>query len=99
MLSIMELFHPFFLALVLASVPVWCQTVQDNWTVQDYWIAPAAPDGSTPLQSGSKFTLRWNSNLKDNFAAHCPSCDTKNLALWIASFNGTKLYTSKIGRQ
>ena len=88
----MGLFHSLFLTLILASVQVCCQTVQDDWT------APAAPDGSTPLQSGSKFTLLWKSTLQNNFATYCPSCDTKKLDLWITNFNGTK-YQSKIGRQ
>jgi hypothetical protein len=76
----------------LFMVQTWCQTVQDDWT------APAAPDGSTSLQSGTKFTLLWKSGLQNSFETYCPSCNTKKLDLWITNFNGTK-YTSKIGRK
>ncbi|KAF3003503.1 hypothetical protein E8E13_004725 [Curvularia kusanoi] len=79
------------LTFLLVSAEVWCQTVQDDWT------APAAPDGSTPLQSGSRFTLLWKPTLQNNFATYCPDCDTRKLDLWITEFNGTK-YQSKIGR-
>ena len=82
----------FILILFLCSLQVLCQTVQDDWT------APAAPDGSTPLQSGTKFTLLWKSTLQNNFATYCPLCDVTKLDLWITNFNGTK-YTSKIGRR
>jgi hypothetical protein len=82
----------FFLAFVFLPLQAWCQTVQDDWT------APAAPDGSTPLQSGTKFTLLWKSGLQKNFEIYCPLCNTTKLDLWITNFNGTK-YTSKIGRQ
>ncbi|CAO2648859.1 Nn.00g098080.m01.CDS01 [Neocucurbitaria sp. VM-36] len=87
----MALYYSLILAFVLFPLRAWCQTVQDDWT------APAAPDGSTPLQSGTKFTLLWKSGLQNSFEAYCPSCDTKKLDLWITNFNGTK-YTSKIGR-
>ncbi|KAF1932998.1 uncharacterized protein M421DRAFT_416596 [Didymella exigua CBS 183.55] len=82
---------PLVLTFVFFSLQTWCQTVQDDWT------APAAPDGSTPLQSGTKFTLLWKPALQNNFATYCPLCDTAKLDLWITNFNGTK-YTSKIGR-
>ena len=82
----MELYYSIILAFVLLPLQAWCQTVQDDWT------APAGPDGSTPLQSGTKFTLLWKSEL------HCPSCNVTKLDLWITNFNGTK-YTSKIGRE
>jgi hypothetical protein len=86
------LFFSLILAFSFLSRRVWCQSVQDDWT------APAAPDGSTPLQSGTKFTLLWKSGLQNSFETYCPSCDTKSLDLWITNFNGTK-YTSKIGRK
>jgi hypothetical protein len=92
MLTEMELYYSFILAFALFPLQIWCQTVQDDWT------APAAPDGSTPLQSGSKFTLLWKSGLQNSFKAYCPSCDTKKLDLWITNFNGTT-YKAKIGRE
>ncbi|OAL55040.1 hypothetical protein IQ07DRAFT_640490 [Pyrenochaeta sp. DS3sAY3a] len=88
----MRLYFSIVLTPVLFPLQVWCQTVQDDWT------APAAPDGSTLLQSGSKFTLLWKSGLQNSFQEYCPSCDTKRLDLWITNFNGTK-YSSKIGRR
>lgn len=86
----MELYSSLILAFVLLPLQIWCQTVQDDWT------APAAPEGSTPLQSGTRFTLLWKSGLQNSFRAYCPSCDIKKLDLWVTNFNGTK-YTSKIG--
>lgn len=83
---------PIIFAFILFSLQIWCQTVQDDWT------APAAPDGSTPLQSGAKFTLLWKPALQNNFKTYCPLCDTTRLDLWVTNFNGTK-YTSKIGRE
>jgi hypothetical protein len=88
----MKIHFALILPLIYLPLQACCQTVQDDWT------APAAPDGSTPLQSGSKFTLIWKIGLQDNFATYCPLCDTKKLDLWITNFNGTK-YTSKIGRK
>jgi hypothetical protein len=88
----MEFFPSLLLAFFLLPLQIWCQTVQDDWT------APAAPDGSTPLQSGTKFTLQWKSGLQSSFETYCPSCDTRKLDLWITNFNGTK-YTSKIGSE
>jgi hypothetical protein len=88
----MDLYVSFLLAFYLFSLQAWSQTVQDDWT------APAAPDGSTPLQTGTKFTLLWKSGLQNSFETYCPKCDTKKLDLWITNFNGTK-YTSKIGRE
>jgi hypothetical protein len=85
-------YFSFILTFILPPLQVWGQTVQDDWT------APAAPDGSTPLQSGTKFTLLWKFGLQNNFKTYCPSCDTQKLDLWITNFNGTK-YTSKIGRE
>jgi hypothetical protein len=88
----MAILRSLFLALFLYSLQILCQTVQDDWT------APAAPDGSTPLQSGTKFTLLWKPTLQNNFNTYCPMCDVAKLDLWITNFNGTK-YTSKIGRE
>jgi hypothetical protein len=88
----MELYLSIILAFALLPLQAWCQTVQDAWT------APAAPDGSTPLQSGTKFTLLWKSELQNSFKLYCPSCNVTKLDLWITNFNGTK-YTSKIGRE
>ncbi|EAT78436.1 hypothetical protein HBI56_184040 [Parastagonospora nodorum] len=87
----MKIHFALILYLIYLPLQACCQTVQDDWT------APAAPEGSTPLQSGSKFTLIWKIGLQDNCATYCPLCDTKKLDLWITNFNGTK-YTSKIGR-
>ncbi|KAF2134080.1 hypothetical protein P153DRAFT_330882 [Dothidotthia symphoricarpi CBS 119687] len=87
----MEFYFSLILAFILLPLRIRCQTVQDDWT------APAAPDGSTPLQSGTKFTLLWKSGLQNSFESYCPLCDTTKLDLWITNFNGTK-YTSKIGR-
>ncbi|KAH9866307.1 hypothetical protein J1614_008873 [Plenodomus biglobosus] len=87
----MDLYFSLILVFVLLPLQIWCQSVQDDWT------APAAPDGSTPLQSGTKFTLLWKSGLQNSFPQYCPLCDTEILDLWITNFNGTK-YTSKIGR-
>ncbi|KAF1917244.1 hypothetical protein BDU57DRAFT_493006, partial [Ampelomyces quisqualis] len=79
------------LAFSLLPIQMYCQTVQDDWT------APAAPDGSTSLQTGTRFTVVWKSGLQNSFKTYCTSCDIKKLDLWITNFNGTK-YTSKIGR-
>ncbi|KAI8939138.1 hypothetical protein NX059_004972 [Plenodomus lindquistii] len=87
----MQLYLSFFWIATLLPLRIWCQTVQDDWT------APAAPDGSTPLQSGTKFTLLWKPNLQNWFQTYCPLCNTQKLDLWITNFNGSK-YTSKIGR-
>lgn len=87
----MDLYFSLILVSVLFPLQIWCQSVQDDWT------APAVPDGSTSLQSGTEFTLLWNSGLKNSFQQYCPLCDTEKLDLWITNFNGTK-YTSKIGR-
>ncbi|KAF1843086.1 uncharacterized protein K460DRAFT_378311 [Cucurbitaria berberidis CBS 394.84] len=87
----MEFYSSLILVFFLFPLQVWCQTVQDGWT------APAAPDGSTSLQSGAKFTLLWKSDLQSSFKPYCPLCDTIKLDLWITNFNGSK-YTSKIGR-
>ena len=76
----------------LLPLQVWCQTVQDDWT------APAAPDGSTPLQNSAKFTLLWKSTLQNNFRTYCPSCDPSKLDLWITNFNGTQ-YKTKLARE
>lgn len=88
----MELYFSLIVAFVLLPLHIGCQTVQDAWT------APTAPDGSTTLQSNTKFTLLWKPDFQNLFGAYCPSCDTKKLDLWITNFNGTK-YTSKIGRE
>jgi hypothetical protein len=88
----MDLYTSLLLVFLLFPLQTWSQTVQDDWT------APAAPDGSTPLQTGTKFTLLWKSGLQNSFETYCPECDTKKLDLWITNFNGTK-YTSKIGRE
>jgi hypothetical protein len=87
----MELHFSIILAFILLPLQAWCQTVQDDWT------APAAPDGSTPLQIGTKFTILWKSALQGSFQLYCPSCNITKLDLWITNFNGTE-YTSKIGR-
>jgi hypothetical protein len=68
-------YFSFILTFILPPLQVWGQTVQDDWT------APAAPDGSTPLQSGTKFTLLWKFGLQNNFKTYCPSCDTQKLDL------------------
>ncbi|KAH7072073.1 hypothetical protein BKA63DRAFT_568003 [Paraphoma chrysanthemicola] len=75
---------------VLFALQAWCQTVQDDW------VAPAAPDESTSLQSGFPFTLMWKTTLQNNFKTYCPSCDVRQLDLWVTSFNGKK-YKYKIG--
>jgi hypothetical protein len=88
----MDLYTSILLGFLLFPLQTWNQTVQDDWT------APAAPDGSTPLQTGTKFTLLWKSGLQNSFETYCPECDTEKLDLWITNFNGTK-YASKIGRE
>lgn len=88
----MNLFSSLILTFFFSSLHVWAQTVQDDWT------APAAPDGSTPLLNGAKFTLLWKSTLQNNFKQYCPSCDPKKLDLWITNFNGT-VYKAKIARE
>ena len=68
-------------------------------SVKDDWTAPAGPDRSTSLQSGTKFTLLWKSGLRDWFPTFCAKCDTKKLDLWIENTgNGTK-YFSKIASE
>lgn len=89
--SVMSLWLALVAVSIFLPLQSWCQTVQDEWT------APAAPDGSTPLKSGTKFTLLWKSGLQNNFKTYCPSCDTEKLDLWVTNFNGTE-YMSKIGR-
>jgi hypothetical protein len=58
----------------------WCQTIQDSWT------APTTPDGSTSLQSGTPFTIRWKSELQEAFGTYCASCNVKKLDFWVTSF-------------
>ncbi|KAF2014137.1 hypothetical protein BU24DRAFT_481557 [Aaosphaeria arxii CBS 175.79] len=87
----MELSFLLLLTFFFLPLQIWCQTIQDNFT------APAVPDGSTLLQSGTKFTLIWKSSLPRFFGIHCPSCDTRKVDLWIRNFNGTT-YATKIGR-
>ena len=81
----------FILALIytLLPLPGSCQTVQDSWT------APATPDGSTSVQSGAPFTIRWKSDLQDSFKMYCTLCDTKKLDLWVTSFKN-KTYKFKL---
>jgi hypothetical protein len=43
----MDLYTSLLLVFLLFPLQTWSQTVQDDWT------APAAPDGSTPLQTGT----------------------------------------------
>ncbi|KAH7084363.1 hypothetical protein FB567DRAFT_580925 [Paraphoma chrysanthemicola] len=81
---------PVVYLLVVFAVQAWCQTVQDDW------VAPAAPDESTSVQSGFPFTLMWKTTLQNNFKTYCPSCDVRKLDLWVTSFNGKK-YKYKIG--
>ncbi|OAL50084.1 hypothetical protein IQ07DRAFT_510411 [Pyrenochaeta sp. DS3sAY3a] len=87
----MQLYLSLIFAFSFLPLLVWCQSVHDDWT------APAAPDGSTSLQSGSKFTLLWKPGLQYHFDTACPSCNINKLDLWITNLNGTK-YISKIGR-
>ncbi|KAF2829415.1 hypothetical protein CC86DRAFT_287212 [Ophiobolus disseminans] len=70
------------LALFSALLPIqtWCQSVQDDFT------APAPPDRFTTVQSGTTFTLLWKTGLQNSFPAYCPSCNVKNLDLWVTSF-------------
>jgi hypothetical protein len=86
--------HYLSLIFAFSSLPlqIFCQNVHDDW------IAPAAPEGSTSVQSGSIFTLLWKPGLQYSFDADCSSCNIDKLDLWIASLNGTK-YASKIGRK
>jgi hypothetical protein len=77
-----------FWSTIIASI-AWCQTVQDSWT------APATPDGSTSLQSGAPFTIRWKSELQEAFSMYCTSCDVKKLDLWVTSFEDAR-YNFKI---
>ncbi|CAN9259689.1 unnamed protein product [Alternaria alternata] len=78
-------------ALLLSTFPLqtWSQSVQDAWT------APASPDGSTNLQGGTSFTIRWKPQLQNNFPEYCPSCNVTMLDLWVASFRG-RAYKFKI---
>ncbi|XXG98134.1 trans-aconitate methyltransferase 1 [Hypoxylon texense] len=63
---------------------------------QDDWIFPANPDQTSSLVSGEKYTVKWNSNLKNWFAEYCDACDTQNVDLWILGGNNFHKLSSGI---
>jgi hypothetical protein len=59
----------------------WAQTVQDDW------IAPAAPDFTSNLTIGESYTISWASSLVDSFALYAPDADVSSVDLWITDYN------------
>jgi hypothetical protein len=80
-----------YLLVLIALLPLRarCQSVQDSWT------APASPDRSTNMQSGTPFTIRWKSSLQEWFSAYCSSCDVRKADLWVTSFTSNN-YNFKV---
>ncbi|KAJ9503885.1 hypothetical protein LTR99_002648 [Exophiala xenobiotica] len=59
----------------------WAQTVQDDW------VAPAAPDFTSTLTIGESYMITWNSSLVDTFASYLPDADVNSVDLWITDYN------------
>ncbi|KAI1125122.1 hypothetical protein F5Y10DRAFT_268463 [Nemania abortiva] len=59
-------------------------------TVQDDWVFPQLPDGSTTLQLGGEYTIRWTSALQSWFQYFCPDCNTTSVDLWTTDSSSNK---------
>ncbi len=59
----------------------WAQTVQDDW------VAPAAPDFTATLTIGELYTITWESSLVDSFPSYVPDADVSSVDLWITDYN------------
>ena len=59
----------------------WAQTVQDGW------VAPAAPDFTSTLTIGESYMITWESSLVDSFANYEPDADVSSVDLWITDYN------------
>ena len=74
--------HRLSLLLQIALLPLLIRGL----TVQDSWTAPDPSDPAQNVQSGSTFTIRWKSSLRDWFPTYCSSCNLQTIDLWLTSY-------------